>query len=290
MTDCREFLRTERDLTTQVHKGTFQLRDQHHHASQPALRVIRGEFLRRRRKNSAYSLRAFGRDLAVSPSVLSEVLSQKRPLTEMLIRRIAAGLDLDLAQKRQLLGSLGQRSSPTRSKRALRAEQFQLVADWYHFAILNLTLTVDFDSDNGWISRRLGITAAEAAGAVDRLLTLGLLEWKGGRLVRTFRQVVTETDIPSGALRLSHRQSLGQAIECIDKVPVDMRDITSLTIPFDVAQMPQVKAKINKFLLEISQLTRSGTSKREVFNLNVQFVPVTRLHGRGHKEDRLESE
>lgn len=248
-------------------------------ANTVALRMIRAEYLKRRRKNPVYSLRAFGRDLAVAPSVLSEIFAEKRSLTDALLLRIAGGLNLNLVERRQMLRKTAPPAIPERGKyRKLHNEQFRLIAEWYHFAILNLTLTTGFESDPSWIGERLGITTAEAGEGIDRLLDLGLLRWKDGALVRTYKKLATETDKVSAALRLSHRQSLQHAVDCLDKVPVDLRDITSLTIPFDLAQMAVVKEKIYRFMTDITALTEAAPNKSDVFNLNVQFVPVTKPH------------
>lgn len=251
-----------------------------------ALRAIRSEYLRRRAKNGAYSLRAFSRDLSVSASVLSEVMAEKRPVTETLMNRIVGRLGVNIEERRKLLTLVSKETKRPRSPyRRLHDEQFRLVADWYHFAILNLTMTKDFQPDQGWMAMRLGITTAEVGEAIDRLLDLGLLKWKNGNLVRTFKKLQTGSGRSAPALRLSHRQSIEQALECLEKIPIESRNITGLTIPFDLNQMSVVKDKIQKFLEDISKTADLGPNKSEVFNLNIQFVPVTKLIANLNKEN-----
>jgi len=49
----------------------------------------------RRRRNARYSLRAFARDLGVSHSTLSGVVSGRRPASARFVRRVATRLGLD---------------------------------------------------------------------------------------------------------------------------------------------------------------------------------------------------
>lgn len=53
---------------------------------------------------------------------------------------------------------------------------FATIADWYHLAILDLSLMKDFKSSPSWISARLGISVLEAKIAVDRLVRLGFFK------------------------------------------------------------------------------------------------------------------
>ena len=54
--------------------------------------IIRDAWIERKTRNSGYSVRAFARDLGVSQTLLSLVLSGKRPVTLELAARIAAVL------------------------------------------------------------------------------------------------------------------------------------------------------------------------------------------------------
>ena len=62
------------------------------------------EHLRLRQgRNARYSLRAFARDLGVSHSTLSGVLSGRRPASARFVRRVAKSLGLDTQQAMTLV-------------------------------------------------------------------------------------------------------------------------------------------------------------------------------------------
>lgn len=56
--------------------------------------LIEGAYQERRKKNPAYSYRAFSRDLGVSQCLLSRILSNKKKMTPEIGLRIALKLNL----------------------------------------------------------------------------------------------------------------------------------------------------------------------------------------------------
>lgn len=157
----------------------------------------------------------------------------------------------------------------------LREDIFSAIADWYHFAILELTRIKEFRWDYKWIGSRLGITSSEARQATERMIRLGLLRVDNKRLTLTNKSLSTTNDIPSSALRLSHRQSLEMAIAALHEVPVDLRDVTSITVATNLQNLPRAKGMIKKFRRQLSKILESGETT-EVYNINIQLLPVTK--------------
>jgi uncharacterized protein (TIGR02147 family) len=155
--------------------------------------VLNTEFDRRKRKNDSYSLRAFARDLEISPSRLSEILKGSNGLSEKSANHIATKLKLKNLERKFLLDlvlaesarngkvrELAQvRLADSRKLKAyqeIKENQFHVIADWYHGAILELPQVQGFQNNYQWVSQRLGITVQQAEDAVKRLQSLGLLE------------------------------------------------------------------------------------------------------------------
>ncbi|MGZ3744054.1 MAG: hypothetical protein ACXWRE_12165 [Pseudobdellovibrionaceae bacterium] len=67
-------------------------------------------FNERKEKNPRYSLRAFARSLGVSSGQLSEILSEKRPLSHKLARRISVALALPLPESQKLIYLVSQQT------------------------------------------------------------------------------------------------------------------------------------------------------------------------------------
>lgn len=229
--------------------------------------LLRNEFQNRKRTNPRYSLRAFAGFLGIQPGRLSEYLSGKRQVTDQVAESISV--------------RLGTTSTLFRSKMPshinfIEDETFSVIADWQHFAILSLMDTRDFKNSPKWIADRLGISEFDAKDAVARLVRVKLVEVKNNKLVKTKHGIFTGTDRESKALKLSHTQSLQQAIEKLHDVPVELRDITSMTMAIDLKKLPLAKKMITEFRRKLCGYLEDG-QRSEIYNLNIQLVPVTRV-------------
>jgi uncharacterized protein (TIGR02147 family) len=111
---------------------------------------------------------------------------------------------------------------------------------------------------------------------VERLVRLELLEFKNGKYKRTPNALKTSDGFASRALRLSHEQSLRQAIDALAEVSLESRDITSITMAIDPRKIEGAKKLIRDFRRKISEYLEAGEAT-EVYNLNIQLVPVTKL-------------
>jgi uncharacterized protein (TIGR02147 family) len=242
---------------------------------------LENEFKKKRAKNSRYSLRMMARQLDLPSGRLSEIINGKRKVTRKLAEKIANRLSFTPEQREKFLATV-ERSKKSTDQfetpdyKQLSIDSFYLIADWYHFAILNLMNVKGFESDPAWIARRLGISSVEVKSAIDRLIRLGLIEVDGSVFRSVEANLTTTHDVDSVALKLSHKQSLQQAIEALDEVPVFERDITSITMAVDTSKLPLAKEMIRQFRRKLCALLENSSSRNEVYNLNVQLVPVSK--------------
>ncbi|MCB0384329.1 MAG: TIGR02147 family protein [Bdellovibrionales bacterium] len=249
---------------------------------------LQEEYEARRKRNPSFSLRAFAQILQIPPGRLSEILNQKRPISQKMASHLADRLELDPHAKRQLLSHLGRNGKTIKTSPKsvddlnehpsdyvqISLDHFHALADWYHFAILSLTEVESFVSEPKWIARRLGISVTQVKSAIERLERLDLLRAIDGRWVATNKSLTTPTDIASPALRSSHRQSLQQAIDCLEKVEIRDRDITSITMAIDKSKIEPAKEMIRDFRRRLCAFLEEG-EKTDVYNLNIQLVPLT---------------
>ena len=132
-------------------------------------------------------------------------------------------------------------SSPVQREVSLGLDAIRVMSDWYHVAILDLVLLKDFDPRIGKIAAYLGITEIEAKLAVERLLKLGLLVRRNGRLVKVSEELLSPTDIPSEGLRRLHSQMIAKAGESLEGQSIDRRYISSRTMAIDRGISPSSK-------------------------------------------------
>ncbi|MAF91947.1 MAG: hypothetical protein CL674_11820 [Bdellovibrionaceae bacterium] len=258
------------------------------------LDILNNEWKSRRQMNPAYSLRAFAKDLGVAASGLSSILNGKQGISEKMARKISSGLGLNAkeeevfvslvnakfhrSEKKKLEAQkkIGERQRQAASFTSLSEDSFRLIADWYHFAILNVMTLDAFDGTKEFISEELGLDRGIITEGIERLLRVGLVNEEFGKFSLKERKNITTThDVASNALRNSHLQRMKLAANSLQKDPIDERDITFISMGIDKKKLPQAKEMITKFRRELAEFLESG-EKNAVYNLNVQLIPLSR--------------
>ena len=156
-------------------------------------------------------------------------------------------------------------------------ERFKAISEWYHLAILNLTLTTDFNSNPIFIAKRLGITSIEAHDAIERLLNLGLLERSKGKLRKTKQALYIKTASSERAVRdfISQTMDRGKlALKNTSQEDFDNRCMPGITLPINLKSLAMLKERILKFQLEIIDLAKAE-SYDEVYQFNLNLFPLT---------------
>ncbi|HLE01705.1 MAG TPA: TIGR02147 family protein [Bdellovibrionota bacterium] len=249
--------------------------------------LLKNEFQARITKNTRYSLRAFARDLSMTPQMISAVLNGKRDISldsgadivdrlgfdpnraqDFLDAIVLEGCKTDRAKK-MVLQRIEDRNQTQEGFRSLSTEMFKTISNWYHLALLELISCEGSKSDLRWIASRLGVSVHEIKEAVARLIKLELLEEVDGRLKRTEFHVSALSDIPAAALREHARQLLEKALVSLDQQGQHERDVTSMTMSIDPALLPEAKKMILQFRRRLCRFLESG-KRSEVY----AFVPV----------------
>jgi uncharacterized protein (TIGR02147 family) len=262
---------------------------------QPFFReIIHQELAARTGRNPAYSLRAFAKGIGVSPGTLSQILNGKRVPSVRLTKKLIQTLGLNPKETLAFLHSVAtahrgrtlQRKSrffhgfqmsvpePADDAKELSLELFQVISDWYHYAIMMLVETEDARLEPRWIAAQLGIGITEATLALNRLLKLGLLKRVNGRLKADGAYLTTaDKNLTTPALRKHQRQILEKALASLDNDPLEVRSSNSLTMAIDPDRLPKAKLMIEKFNRELCAYLEGGKRKR-VYQLSVNLFPM----------------
>ncbi|NUN04773.1 MAG: TIGR02147 family protein [Bdellovibrio sp.] len=243
-----------------------------------ATQLLQDELAQRKQRNPRYSLRAFAQNLSISPAQLSQLLSGKRTYTPEMVSQIAKGLHLSPEQERYLLTQtiLG-KSQPLPSevdKRQLIEDEFRLISDWYHFAILSLSKIKNAKTDPFWISDRLGITVVEAREALDRLRRLKIID-DGKVLKQIAAPLNAASEVPSRAIQGYHHQVLNMAMEKLPVTPLNKRDYSAITFAADATKIPEARKMIESFQDRLSEFLQTPNAK-EVFIMSCQLFSLER--------------
>lgn len=252
---------------------------------------IRSEFEALQLKNPAFSMRAFAKRLQLSPSALSEILGGKRKISKKMAERILERMCLDPKELETILATFETKpsteTSASQTKSLLQkykknlnflklsADQFNLISEWQHFAVLSLMDTVDFVSDLSWMAKRLSISILDLQRTLIRLSDLKLVTKKYNKFVPTNAPLITSDNISNAAVKKSHYADLKLAETALNEVSVDERDFTAITIAADKSKLPEAKRMIREFQDSLTQFLEDGT-KDEVYKMTFYIYPLTR--------------
>lgn len=256
---------------------------------------LKDELEHRTISNSKYSMRAFARDLDLSPQVVSLVLNGKKGISAEVSLKIANRLGLTVEESsylcdlvelsnvksnelKEVLNYRLSKYTPNRKFRTVSEENFKLISNWYHYAILELTSTADFQSDPRWISSRLGITLECTNEAIDRLCKMGLLDIRDGKYSKVNLNITTTQDMPSDAIRMATTQLLQKAEFALNHHEVSAREFGTMTMAITPEKLPVAREMIRKFRRELASYLEDESDKRtEVYVLATQLFSVTKL-------------
>lgn len=254
--------------------------------------ILKDEFEKRIRLNKNYSLRAFARDLGISVSRLSEFLNGKSGLSSEKARVIARNIPLNREESDIFVAMVDSKfsRSPKKRKEALLflekesykniyqyscKDSLKFISEWCHYAILSVMELDSYDGTIKYIQSKIELEESVIVDAIERMERLGhVLRNKYGEFYSSGENITTTHNIASKTLRDSHRDTLMHAIESLLKDDVSVRDITSITVATSLEKIEQAKEKITNFRRELALFLESE-KKEEVYNLNIQLVPLT---------------
>lgn len=243
-----------------------------------------------------YSLRAFARDIGVSPGALSSILKGRYGLSPEKARQVALRLNLNEAEQRsfQILVESEYSRNPILRKSAkaklkegifiqysyMDTKWLEILSNWYYLAILELTYLPDFSSKVEWIAQRLGIHVSLASDAWDRLRKMKLVMRIRGHWVDVHQKLATPDGVPSSIIREMHRSLLTRAIEALELQTISERDSSAMIVAIDLALLPEAKQKLREFRRQFTKWLResssqNGHSPNQVYALSLQLFNLT---------------
>ncbi len=240
-------------------------------------------------KNPQFSLRAYAKKLDLAPSALSEILNGKRKISKKLATRILNRMNLSPAESNKVLELFDRKAKGLdfdESSRLdtppaninflqLSSDQFNMIAEWQHFALLSLMETKGFKSEVSWISKKLGLPQAQINAALERLTRLGFVFKKNRKYVTNKRALLTSDNIANQAVRKSHYVDLSLAENALDTTSVEERDFTAITIAASKKNLSKAKKMIREFQDKLTLCLEDG-EKDEVYKFTFYLYPLTK--------------
>lgn len=252
---------------------------------------ITREFDRRCQRNPSYSLRAFARDLEVSVSSLSEILRAQAGLSAWAAAKLVLKLqlsDIEAEYFKALVEVEHSRSIIKKKQAKLRLETLQeqqnfrefdqekakVISDWFYSAILELTELEEFESNEKWIAKKLGMSLEQTQLALQRLFQLELLAIIDGRWVQTQKQLCFQSDIACNEFKKHHLQMLEKAKMAIMDLDADTRELSSVTLAISSQELPRIKKFLSATRKKLMMDAEKMESKDRIYALTLHLFPV----------------
>lgn len=228
------------------------------------------EFEDRKLRNPNYSLRAFARDLRISPTTLSCVLSNERHLSRQSAARVCDSLKWGTDALTEILDEIGAESAVPIDSRQQR-KVLSNISHWYFFAVLKLAELETNQADPKWISERLNITQDEAGAALKGLLANDLIQLENGRMTRSGESVFMQ-DLPGPEMLNCFEEFTQIAQDAFARSPEKgYRFMAAMLI--DPRHLQRSKKALWRFHNRMKTTLR-GKSPSEVYALNVNVFPL----------------
>lgn len=215
----------------------------------------------------------------MSHTVLSLVLSGKRPLSKKAAQKVSDALALSPEERAAFFKRFKKAGDMPEiieeSYQQMQLDAFEAVSNWYYYAILSLLETKSAKWDQRWIGQKLRIPPAQAKIAMDNLVNLGLVSRQGLRWRQTGLPIKIDNMHTSAAAKRWYKQVFEKSLESLDNDPFEARSHTCITFAMDPKHVEYAREKIRQFRLSLArELERKGNCTR-VYKLAVQMFPVS---------------
>ena len=257
------------------------------------VKFLTEHFLKLREGNPDLSMRSFAKEINISATQLSRILSGERKVTYRQMSRILSALNIEATISKSIISGIILKSGKTaKVSKSLRSaasniaeftyhsvDRFKMISQWYHFAILELTYLENFESNPEWISKTLNINVIEARNAIERLLELGFLtKLENGKLKKTDSRVCITAEKSDAEIRKYESTMIEKAKNELQKtsdLDYQKRLINSITFPASPELLPELKEAIFDFQKKVLDLIQ-GREFTQVYHLGCQLFPVSK--------------
>ena len=256
-------------------------------------------------KNPRLSVRSFARQMKISPGTMSLVLLGKRNLSLATALKLADILELDaverlsvkneLERERDVRAKAKSKTSPHEKNKSLGTTlrpnvyripdaQFDVMSEWYYYAILNLVQTDDFCMNPDWIAKRINLNPDVAKGALDALLRMNFITIEpSGKAKRTFQNIRTGEGNLNLSRRRANRQGLELAMESLDTKEFAEGDFSWMILPVNFKQVEEMKVTLRSYQRDFIDRYGLKTGANEVIRVGMQLFPLTTVRKNSKK-------
>lgn len=253
--------------------------------------ILSKKFEERKRTNQRYSLRSFARDLAISPSRLSDVLAGKGHLSVERAIEIARILNLNPIMKADFIDTAEARgrgakvikkaaddrtsARKTATKlRTLSEDELSIMSDWRNLAIWTFMTLPSFDGRRQTIAAHFKMNIIEVDDVLRRLQRLEMISINGDAKTIGSTQAYAGGAFPDAAICAFHRQLSALGKNSIDAQHFDERHLESAFLTINHSHFGEIQQKIANFCRSLVHEYGDQSTNDAVYGLSLQFFRV----------------
>jgi uncharacterized protein (TIGR02147 family) len=158
--------------------------------------------------------------------------------------------------------------------------QYEYYSNWYNPVIRELVVNPALNGSPETISKLLqpAVTPTQVKRSIELLLKLGLIKKQNNRFIQTSPLISTGPEVNSVAVVNFHRAMGNLAVEALDRIPKEERNITASTIYISASTFETLKKRITDFRKELLAMADSDKQGERVYQINFQVFPVSKVY------------
>lgn len=253
---------------------------------------LKSELVRRIQRRPHYSLRAFARDLELSPSTLSDFLNNKLSISEERIRQLSKKIALkethqehwiDLIRMKFAkdkahinLAKIRVKERLEKNGGKLSLHRFKTLTTWYYLCIYHLIQMNPKFQDPLACAKALGITTSEVKTAIQSLLEVGILEKEGSTLLTKEDFVLVGENTPSEHIRQFHSQYISRALDSVESQTMATRELSTCLMTVRKNDIEKIRKDIQDFADKMVSKYTQHSDADELYCLTTQLFSLTK--------------
>ncbi len=254
----------------------------------------------RKQSDQQYSYMQLAEDLGFSrTNIIYQFIKKIRPISFKAAEKISDNLKLKGLERRYFLALVKLYNTKEQNERQHLLEKLleiksqdlvnedsqrmlEYFKEWYHPVIREMVALADFQDNPQWISERMfpRPRVEKIAESLELLKRLGYIRYddQKNRYVQSEPTINTGVRAPGISLVNYHHKMIALSSDSITTHAPEDRQIGAITICVSHKKMEQIKNKIHTFQLEILKETEDTADAQEVYQLNIQFFPFTKVN------------
>ena len=266
-----------------------------------ANKLLKDKFNKKREVNPLFSMRSWASQMGLgSHGGLQQVLAGKRTIPKKYIPLFIKSLgltnkealyfealvDFEKAKSNEEKEIYYKRLTKLRPKErrveSIEIQSFKFFQDPLHSIIMKLIDRKSFRNNPEWIVKilRFKTTQTEVKAVIKRLITLGFISNKNGKLKSIQKNIRNKIDVPSQAVQEYHKRMSLLASDQVSKQSTEKREYNSFCLNIKGERMVDAKNKIRQFIEEFSEeFSEKAGESNQTYQFNIQLFSLTNDKG-----------